>query len=81
MKSLVAAWHNVTAWTVTTNTSAPIINPWGEPVMQFALPIVSGILITVIDELIRHWLRDRIQKWKDGESKTPVVIKFRNTAN
>jgi hypothetical protein len=77
MKSLVAAWHDVTTWTITTNSSTPIINPWGEPIVQFALPIVSGVLVAVFSELIKRWLRDRIQKWKDGESKTPVVIKFK----
>jgi len=73
---MVTEWHNVTTWAVTTNTSTPIINPWGDPVMQFALPILSGILAAFFGELVKKWLDDAIQKWKDGKSKTPVAIKI-----
>lgn len=72
-------WHAVSTWafTVTTNASAPIVSPTGDIFIQIMLPVAASVIGAVLGVIIKSWLEGKIQKWRDGKSKTPVVIKFR----
>jgi len=68
-------WHDVSTWTFTASTQTPPMFLWGEPIMRFLLTVLGGVLVTVLSTLLVDVIRERRQKWKDGESKTPVVVK------
>jgi hypothetical protein len=70
-------WHDVSTWTFVTSTPTPPMFPFGEQIMQFLLTMLGGVLVTVLSALLIDVIRERRQKWKDGESKTPVVIKYK----
>lgn len=74
----VRTWHTISTWTMTTSTIAPPFQ-WTGPLSQIVYVAFTVILSTVLAGLILDELRRRVQKWKDGESKTPVVVRRHDT--
>lgn len=67
-------WHTVaTAQTVFVPPVSS--NPWIGPLGQFVSLVLTVVLGPLAVRLLYDAIRGRIQKWKDGESKTPVVVK------
>lgn len=68
-------WNTVTTWTATLLTPSTPINPWIGPLGQVGyiifLVVVGPLLVSLLGDVIRRGC----QKYKDGESKTPVVLK------
>lgn len=69
-------WLDVSMWTFVASTPTPMF-PSGEQITQFLLTVFIGVLVKVLSAPVIDVIRERRQKWKDGESKTPVVIKHK----
>jgi hypothetical protein len=68
-------WQEISTSTFTTSTTATPALAWIGPLTEFQISVLSGVLVTIISALLIDVFREKRQKWKDGESKTPVVIK------
>jgi hypothetical protein len=68
-------WHTLSKWTMTASVSSPLSNPWIGPLVQVALIVFSAIIGPLLVNVLSDEIRRRLQKWRDGEPKTPVVSK------
>jgi hypothetical protein len=68
-------WQEISTSTFTTSTTATPALAWIGPLREILISVLSGVLVTIISALLIDVFREKRQKWKDGESKTPVVIK------
>jgi len=68
-------WHTMATWTATLSTPSTPVNPWIGPLSQVGyiifVVVVGPLLVSLLGDVIRRGY----QKYKDGESKTPVVLK------
>ena len=70
----VRTWHTLATVTTTLSTPSTSVNPWIGPFSQVGyiiLSAVAGLLMNLLGVVIRRGY----QKYKDGESKTPTVLK------
>lgn len=54
----------------------PISNPWVGPLSQIGIIIFTAVVGPLLVSLIRDAILRKYQKYKDGESKTPVVLGY-----
>ena len=67
-------WNSVSTFTTILVPSVPS-NPWLGPLSQITYVLFTAILAPLAVRLLYDAIRGKIQKWKDGESKTPVVLR------
>lgn len=65
----IRMWHTIATTTMTLTT--PFTNPWVEPLVQIALIVFASLICPLLVNILSDEIRRRIQKWRDGEPKTP----------
>jgi hypothetical protein len=66
-------WNTVSTWTATISTPSAPLN-WIEPLSQIGRLTFTVVVGPLIVGLLYQVILRRYQKYKDGESKTPVVL-------
>jgi hypothetical protein len=59
------------------NLRSPVVvpeSPGLEMTRSFLIPLAMGILGFVLGNLVLDYIREKRRMWRDGKSKTPVVI-------
>jgi len=68
----IRMWQTVTTTTMTLTT--PSTNPWIGPLVQIALIVFGAIVCPLLVNVLSNEIRRRLQKWRDGEPKTPSTV-------
>jgi len=64
-------WNTVATWTATLSTPSTPINPWIGTAAQIALFVFGAVVCPILVNALTDEIRRRLQKWRDGEPKTP----------
>ncbi|MFZ0965468.1 MAG: hypothetical protein WAN82_02445 [Candidatus Bathyarchaeia archaeon] len=67
-------WNTVTTWTTTVSVPSAPSNPWIGPLVQVALIVFGAIVCPLLVNVLSDEIRRRLQKWRDGEPKTPSTV-------
>jgi hypothetical protein len=73
---VVLKWVEIATLTFTSSatTVLPISIPWIEPLVQIILIVFTAVICPVIANVLSDEIRRRLQKWRDGEPRTPSTV-------